>query len=215
MKNLLIPIILLSVSILLMACSDDVKTSGEHVDTEDSKTTEEEALESDIGNVSAREDSSEDLEPADSDTESASESGDSQSKSNEESPLSQYSAKEIEYARVWLQVTGNKNAAEINVHHISAGEPVNPYDEDSAVYPENVIMLAGEVTADGTVAYSGNGNGTINLYKIPSHWPSAQQIEGSMKDYTEKIISTTEKVSINPGDDEKVRELIEKLNSQG
>jgi hypothetical protein len=74
-------------------------------------------------------------------------------------------------------------------------------------------VLTGDIMADGTVTYSGNGDGTINIYDIPSHWPSAQQLELSMKEYTQKIISDTEKMYINPGDDEAVRELVEKLNS--
>jgi hypothetical protein len=36
-----------------------------------------------------------------------------------------------------------------------------------------------------------------------------------MKDYTEDIISNTEKIYINPGDDEEVSKLIQKVNSQG
>jgi hypothetical protein len=212
-KKLLIPIMLSSVSILLMACSEDVKKNGEHVDSEENKSTEEDVLASDSRDEHANSDSSEEAEPADSDTEPSAQSGDNQSKSTEETTLSQYSSKEIEYARVWLQVIGNKDATEINVRQISAGEAVNPYDEDSAVYPENVIVLAGDIMADGTVTYSGNGDGTINIYNIPSHWPSAQQLEVSMKEYTEKIISNTEKVYINPGDDEAVLELIEKLSS--
>ncbi|KSU63181.1 hypothetical protein AS034_02690 [[Bacillus] enclensis] len=213
MKKLLIPFFILSLSILLMACSEEAKTDGQHADNEDSKETEEEVLQSDSGDESVSADSSEDTKLAESDTESSSENGDSQSKSQEESPLSHYSAKEIEYARVWLQVIGNKEEAKINIQHISAGEALNPYDEDSAVYPENVIMLGGDIMADGTVTYNGNGDGTINIYNIPSHWPSAQQIEGSMRDYTDKIISNTEKVYINPGNDEEVIELIKKLNS--
>ncbi|MFL8938671.1 hypothetical protein ACKA06_17950 [Rossellomorea oryzaecorticis] len=213
MKKLLIPIMLLSVSILLISCSGDVKTNGEHVDTNDSKSTEEKVFESDNGDESVSSDSLEEAEPADSDTEISSESADTQSKNREESTLSQYSSKEIEYARVWLQLIGNKEASKINVRQISAGEPVNPYDEDSAVYPESVIVLTGDIMADGTVTYSGNGDGTINIYDIPLHWPSAQQLELSMKEYTQKIISDTEKMYINPGDDEAVRELVEKLNS--
>ncbi|XXM72466.1 hypothetical protein ACQ0QQ_00775 [Lysinibacillus sphaericus] len=212
MKKLLIPIILLSVSLLLIACSEDVNQDKEPVDGENSKSTEEDTLEPESSDETVSSDSSEDSEPADSDTVSSDSEG-NKSKSQEESTLSHYSAKEIEYARVWLQVIGNKEAEEIKVRQIPAGEVVNPYDEDSAVYAENVIVLSGNIMADGTVTYSGNGDGTINIYDIPSHWPSARQIEGSMKDYTEKIISNTEKVYVNPGDDEEVREVIEKLNS--
>jgi hypothetical protein len=87
-KKLLIPIMLLSVSTLLISCSGDVKTNGEHVDTNDSKSTEEKVFESDNGDESVSSDSLEEAEPADSDTEISSESADTQSKNREESTLS-------------------------------------------------------------------------------------------------------------------------------
>jgi hypothetical protein len=218
MKKTVMPIMMLvAASILLMACSDDAGSEKTHTGAEvsksESKSDSAEISESDSGGEAEGAKSIEEADPAE-DAPSA-ESGGNQSKGNEDNPLSQYSAKEIEYARVWLQVVGNSGTAEINVRHLSAGEPVNPYDDKSAVFPENVTVLAGDIMADGAVTYSGNGDGTINLYHIPSHWPSAQQIEGSMKDYTEEIISNTEKVYINPGDDEEVSKLIEKVNSHG
>jgi hypothetical protein len=218
MKKAVMPImILVTVSLLLMACSDDAGSEKTHTSAEVSKSASksdgEEVSKSDSGDETEGAKSTEEADPVEGAP--SPESEDSQSKGNEDNILSQYSAKEIEYARVWLHVVGNSGAAEINVRHLSAGEPVNPYDDESAVFPENVTVLAGDIMADGAVTYSGNGDGTINLYHIPSHWPSAQQIEKSMKDYTEDIISNTEKIYINPGDDEEVSKLIQKVNSQG
>ncbi|TYS16986.1 hypothetical protein FZC78_10165 [Rossellomorea vietnamensis] len=130
----------------------------------------------------------------------------------ESDALSEYSAEEIEYARVWLQVTGNKDTEELNVEHISAGEPINPYDDQSANYPEDVISLGGKIMADGAVIYSGNGDGTINLYNIPSHWPSYQQIDKSMEEYTKDIINNTKQIYIEPRADEEISRLIEKID---
>jgi hypothetical protein len=129
----------------------------------------------------------------------------------ERDALSEYSAGEIEYARVWLQIAGNKDTDELNVEHISAGEQVNPYDDDSVNYPEDVIFLGGKIIADGVVVYSGNGDGTINLYNVPSHWPSYKQIDKSMEEYTKDIIKNTNQIYIEPGDDEEVIKLIEKI----
>src|SRR5699024_1666862 len=84
--------------------------------------------------------------------------------------LDGFSDEKIEYARVWLQVIGNTETSEINVHYIKAGDPVNAYDEQSANYPEDVIYLSGEFMASGNIVYSGNGDGTINIYDVPSHW---------------------------------------------
>ncbi|UQZ75068.1 hypothetical protein C2I17_11205 [Niallia circulans] len=62
--------------------------------------------------------------------------------------------------------------------------------------------------ADGVITYSGNGDGTINLYDIPSHWPSAEQIKDPMQEYTKNIIEYPKEISIQPGNDEEVEKLI-------
>lgn len=68
--------------------------------------------------------------------------------------------------------------------------------------------------ADGVVTYSGNGDGTINLYNVPCIGLIYKQIDESMKEYTEDIIENTEQVYIDPSDDEEIINLIEKLNIQ-
>lgn len=127
-------------------------------------------------------------------------------------PLATYPSEKIEYARVWLQVIGNGDVEELNVRHISAGEQLNPYDDKSVAYPEDVIVLTGKASADGTVTYSGNGDGTINVYDVPSHWPSSEQIEESMEEYTKNIVDGTEKVSVDAGDEEEVVGLLGKIS---
>ncbi|WP_404456775.1 hypothetical protein [Oceanobacillus kapialis] len=136
---------------------------------------------------------------------------DSTSESEEEDPLSAYSAKQIEYARVWLELGPNQDIDELNVHHIPAGSLINPNDETSATYPEDVIQLAGSRLVDGSVTYSGNGDGTINVYNVPLRWDSsdAEVDEDFMKEYTEKIIEETELVKIDPGNDEEIIKLID------
>src|SRR5699024_4173162 len=114
---------------------------------------------------------------------------------------------------VWLQLGPNPEIDELNVRHISAGEPVNLYDETSANYPEDVIVLEGSRSVDGSITYSGNGDGTINVYDVPSHWSSPAQVEENfMKEYTEEIINNTKLVPIDPGDDEKVIYFIEMIH---
>lgn len=53
------------------------------------------------------------------------------------------------------------------VRHIPAGEPINHNDDTSANYSEDVIQLSGSRLVDGSVTYSGNGDGTINVYNVP------------------------------------------------
>lgn len=121
--------------------------------------------------------------------------------------LSQYSSQQIEYARVWLQLGPNQDLDELYVRHIPAGTPLNLEDETSAGYPEDVIQLAGSRLADGSVTYKGNGDGTVNVYNVPLRWDG--QYPAGEKFYND-IIKNTKQVSIEPGEDEKVIELIEK-----
>lgn len=81
--------------------------------------------------------------------------------------LGQYTSEQIEYARVWSQLGPNQAIDELNVQHIKAGAPINPNDETSILYPEDVIQLSGSRLVDGVVTYSSNGNGTINVYNVP------------------------------------------------
>jgi hypothetical protein len=182
---------------LLMACSGAGKQSGsaEQVKLEeDNRSSEEVETDEPVDSV----------DMADVMTEDQS--------NNTEDPLSTYSSEKIEYARVWLQVIGNKGVEVLNVRHISAGEKLNPYEDTSIGYPEDVIVLSGKAMADGVVTYSGNGDGTIHVYDIPSHWPTSEQIEESMKDYTKGIVEGAEKISVETGEDQEVVELMGKMD---
>src|SRR5699024_7451340 len=127
--------------------------------------------------------------------------------------LSEFSDEEIEYARVWLEVIDNKDTEELNVSHISVGEPVNAYEkEESAEYPEDVTSLSGKIMADGMVIYSGNGDGTINLYAVPSHWQEGIEPDGmTMKEYTQDIVDNPEKIEVDTGDEKEVQEIADKI----
>ncbi|GAM15729.1 hypothetical protein [Mesobacillus selenatarsenatis] len=123
--------------------------------------------------------------------------------------LSKYTSNQIEYARVWLQLGPNQEIDELNVRHIPAGEKLNLDDETSASYPEDVIQLAGSRLVDGSVTYSGNGDGTINVYNIPLRWDGKYP---AGKDFYNKIIQSTKLVRIDTGDDQDVIRLIKLLN---
>lgn len=149
-------------------------------------------------NLDESADEREDVSDKDSDKDDESASGD----------LSDYTAQEIEYARVWLEVNGDKDIDSLSVSYISSGEPVNSDDTGSADYPEEVIRLTAD-TGD-IVTYSGNGDGTLNLYEVPSNWDdiSNDDIGG----FTDEIIDDTELVPIDPNNDETVIKMIEKLD---
>ena len=131
--------------------------------------------------------------------------------------LASYTSEEIEYARIWLQLGDNQNVEELNVRHITKGEPLNPNAESSATYPEDVIQLTGARLIDGSITYSGNGDGTINRYYVPLRWEKNTPDdfnEEDMKIFTESLITTTKLISIDPTEGEEVTSLIEKINNE-
>lgn len=133
----------------------------------------------------------------------------SNSNVEDENPLSQYSNEQIEYARVWLQLGPNQDIDELNARHIPAGEPINPNDDTSANYPEDVIQLAGSRLVDGSVTYSGNGDGTVNVYKVPLRWDGNYP---AGEEFYIDIVESAELAHIAPNEDEEVIALIELLN---
>ncbi len=119
--------------------------------------------------------------------------------------LNQFTNEEIEYARIWLQLGPNQQLDELYIKHIPAGTPLNPDDTTSASYPEDVIQLAGSRLVDGSVTYSGNGNGTINVYNVPLRWDGINPAGEQM--YID-IIQNTKLEYVDPGDVNEVIELI-------
>lgn len=123
--------------------------------------------------------------------------------------ISNYSSEQIEYACVWLQLGVNREIDELNIRHISAGDSINPNDDTSINYPEDVIQLSGSRLADGSVTYSNNGDGTINVYNIPLRWdgnyPAGEKFYNNM-------IENKERIYIDPGNNDK--EIIEIIKLQ-
>ncbi|WP_130860530.1 hypothetical protein [Gracilibacillus phocaeensis] len=216
MKKITTFLSLLIFTILFVGCANDPEES-------DAAPEEEPALEKETTPQEEQNDESPtaDLSENDAgdDIDTTEESTPTEATKNEEpnnaedNALSAYSSEEIEYARVWLQIIGNQDVTELNVSRTSAGEPVNPYDDNSVNYPEDIITLYGEFMAEGIVTYSGNGDGSINLYDVPSHWPSDEQIDESMEEYTENIINNTELISIDTGNEEEIIPIIDKLST--
>lgn len=168
---------------------------------------------SEKGEDGASEDSSSDSKDNQSDDEVV--ENDDAAAQNDGADLSAYSSEEIEYARVWQQLGPNQNIDTLYVTKFSKGTPINPNHEDaSATYPEDVIMLQGSRVVDGAVTYSGNGDGTINVYKVPARWNDnlgAKVDKNEIKESTEMIAKDTEKVSIKAFANDDTVELIKKV----
>lgn len=214
-------LVLLGFVLLLTGCgSSDEESETDPAENDSAIESEEKADDQEEeGEVLDSSTDSGETATDDSDNTSSDETSDENSSNNSESedqndPLAEFSSQEIEYARVWLQLGPNQEIDELNVHRIPAGELINPNDETSAAYPEDVIQLAGSRLVDGSVTYSSNGDGTINVYKVPLRWDSGDPNvdENYMKEYTQEIIDDTEEVYVEPGDDEEVKRLIGIMN---
>ena len=125
-----------------------------------------------------------------------------------EETLSVYSTEQIEYARIWLQLGANQDIDELNVRHFPSGTPLNPNDDTSATYPEDVIQLAGSRLVDGSVTYSSNGDGTIQVYNVPLRWDS--RYPAGEKFYMD-IIAHAKRVYVDPGEEQKIIDVIQLL----
>jgi len=143
---------------------------------------------------------------------------DNKAAQSKKSHLTQFNSEQIEYARVWNQLGPLKNNMEgmneLNVTKIAKGSKVNPNVKNSAVYPEDVVKLAAPMKAGGSVTYSSNGDGTINVYKnIPYNWVDFDSSDKA--DATKEAISKNiQTVKIKPTDNEQVAQLASKIKYQ-
>ena len=207
--------VLLIISSVLIACSDDNEQNKSVENTENSSAEAKQNNKDENSNESEKETDlnikvdSEGVKNNNKDY-AATDISDNQfgNKENSDHALSDYSSEDIEYARIWLQLGVNQNVDELCAEKISAGKPLNPDDETSIDYPEDVVQLSGTRLVDGVVTYSSNGDGTVNVYNVPKRWdgknPAGEKVY-------KKIIDDKEQVSIDPGNNKKVEELIRNL----
>lgn len=212
---------LLMLVLLLVGCSDSADEEADAGTNEDVSASEPVKETDETKENNQVEENSENEEPSAESEETirndSIETPSEETSNEEENSLSKYSSEEIEYARVWLQLGPNQEIDELNVLHIPAGEPLNPDDDTDVSYPEDVIQLSGSRLVDGSVTYSGNGDGTINIYNVPLRWyggfsPPDDLDKNDVIAEMENIIENTELVYIEPDMDEEVIDLIELLN---
>lgn len=196
---------------MLVACSDNTNRPTKN-DEEENKTTiesteedtnekNENIMENELGDLNSPDSETVDNDPIHTTAENS-------EPAENNGALSDYSNEQIEYARIWLQLGPNQELDELFVRHIPAGEPLHPEDETSVGYPEEVIQLSGTRLVDGSVTYSGNGDGTINVYNVPLRWDG---VYPAGEEFYQEIVDNTELVSVNTGDDQEVISLIKLL----
>lgn len=123
--------------------------------------------------------------------------------------LSEYSAKEIEYARIIL-MDGYPNGSTIYISEGPAGRAIaSPYDE-TVKYPDKTVTLTGSYGTDGMTVYSPIGGGYITVYPVPMRWHQDDQSPEGYREYTQQILDDALRVYIDPGNP---AELLEKLRT--
>lgn len=223
LRKLIILLTVFFVTIFITACGSSTNQDKENnsnsdnavseenttndTDTDNGKTTEES-----LPNNNDNEKNNNNQNDDDS-NENSKDNGEVNTNSNsskENDILASYSTEEIEYARIWLQLGATQEIDELVVRSISAGEPLNPDDQTSINYPEDVIQLSGTRLAEGSITYSSNGDGTINWYKkIPQRWDGENP---AGEDVYQSILDDTTQESIDVGDEKEVEKLIKILN---
>lgn len=107
---------------------------------------------------------------------------------------------------------GNNTIEELYVSQVKEGEPLNPYEENSsAVYPDNIVRLSGDYSADGTVYYKIIGNDIIHVYDVPDKWMVGVEGEETMEEFTQNIIEYPVEIHLDPMNDEEIEMMINKL----
>ena len=120
-----------------------------------------------------------------------------------------YTAAQVEAARVWAYVIQSV-PKELNINESAAGTYI--YQEGMGVtYPKTVHHLFGSYSAEGNITYASNGDGTVTIYPVPSHWhqsPDELKSEEFMTQFTQGILDHAETVTLPDGDPDLIRQIL-------
>lgn len=229
MKKIILPILIVSLLVILVSCNNNDSenhdnNSSSDTNTPQSKDNEKNKIDEET-NISDNGDNAEGNNKQNkeqNDNKNQEKNNDSnenqQSTDKNKSYLNNFNSKEIEYARVWYQLISTRNdlkgIRDVYVTEIPKGSKVNPKAQNSAVYKENVVKLEAPMRAGGSITYSSNGDGTINVYNnVPYKWESSQTSDYSQMDkVTRKAIEDNiETIYIKPHDNKTVANLASKL----
>ena len=189
MKKIILALSVFGLLVFLAGCSNgsedqDEDSSGDNskLENKDSKkqsSSEEERNKSnsdnDLENSNKQDNEQSNNKKREKESNSNNES--QQTTDKNKSYLDNFNSEEIEYARVWYQLISTRNDLKgiknVYVTKIPKGSKVNPQAENSAVYKTDVVKLEAPMKAGGSITYSSNGNGTINVYNnVPYKWES-------------------------------------------
>lgn len=221
MKKIILAISIAGLLVILVGCNSNSSSDTNTSQSKDNETQNknEETNTSDSGDNT---ESSHKQNKEQNDNKKQEKNNDSnenqQSTDKNKSYLNNFNSEEIEYARVWYQLISTRNdlkgIRDVYVTEIPKGSKVNPQAQNSAVYKENVVKLEAPMRAGGSITYSSNGDGTINVYNnIPYKWESSQTSDYSQMDkVTRKAIEDNiETIYIKPHDNKTVAKLASKI----
>ena len=136
------------------------------------------------------------------------------------SPLSGYSAEQVEYARVTETLLSyykyDYQPVSISVTKNGANHQVFPF-YGSVVVPQDTVTLSfsSDNTMAGTtiVTYSSNHNGSINIYKDPNHYQDERYLKDSawVKEESQKLLDSSQTLAIPTSFDEQAAQIISKI----
>ena len=78
-----------------------------------------------------------------------------------------------------------------------------------SIIQKDVRHLFGSYSAEGNITYASNGDGTVTIYPVPSHWQqSADELnsEEFMTQFTKGILDHAETVTLPDGDPDMIRQ---------
>lgn len=120
-----------------------------------------------------------------------------------------YTDAQVEAARVWAYVIQSV-PQELNINESVAGSYIYT-DGMGVTYPKTVHHLYGSYSAEGNVTYASNGDGTVTIYPVPSHWQlSADKLNSQeyMTQFTQGILDHAETVTLPDGDPDTIRQIL-------
>ncbi|ADZ62938.1 hypothetical protein [Lactococcus lactis] len=136
------------------------------------------------------------------------------------SPLSGYSAEQVEYACVTETLLSyykyDYQPVSISVTKNGANHQVFPFS-GSVVVPQDTVTLSfsSDNTMAGTtiVTYSSNHNGSINFYKDPNHYQDERYLKDSawVKEESQKLLDSSQTLAIPTSFDEQAAQIISKI----
>ena len=124
-------------------------------------------------------------------------------------------------AKAWVAVMGTRIADDnnggvdnITTSTVSAGAPVASVSADKTVtFPTDVTVLTGTPLAEGMLTYHDNGNGTITVYDVPTHFQDpAWNNPDSAKQMAQHIVDTAHTVNVSGVSDGDAQKIVALMN---